>query len=196
MIKWLPLKPEKLVATMLYLAHRVNDPTKWRIGKLLFLADFAHLGRYGRPIVGGCYCAMPNGPVPSEALELMNGLLTGAVRPDFWHTNVESAFEIKPGQYPLFFAKVEPDMEELSESDIEVLDEVIEKFGKLIFSRLSEIVHAMPAYVRATERKPDSKNPDMDYEDFWEGNQFALHGTKELMQEDYALQKAFPDDAA
>lgn len=193
MITWLPLEPDKLVATMLYIARRVEDPTKWRIGKLVFLGDYVHLARYGRPVVGGRYCAMPNGPVPSEVLELMNNLVAGKVHPLFWTTNLEAAFTIKDGQYPLFVPKAEPDLNSLSASDIEVLEEVIQRYGRLNFWDMSNFVHSLPAYVRATEREPDSKNPDMDYEDFWDANPFANAGTKEQMVEDYNLKKAFPD---
>src|SRR5262249_4116120 len=53
MITRLPLDPEKLVTTMLYVASGVSDPTKFKIGKLIFLGDFIHIAQYGRPIVGG-----------------------------------------------------------------------------------------------------------------------------------------------
>ncbi|MGA9039746.1 MAG: Panacea domain-containing protein [Terriglobales bacterium] len=196
MITRLPLEPEKLVASMLYIAHRVSDPTKWRIGKLVFLGDFAHLARYGRPVVGGRYCAMPNGPVPSEVLGLMNGLLTRQIDPIFWGTNVENSFRVvEGGRYPHFVPTVEANLEALSESDIEVLDEMLKTYGSMSFGDLSGFVHGLPAYVRATEREPDSKNPDMDYEDFFEENPFSVDGTKAQMIEDYALNRAFPEVA-
>lgn len=193
MITRLPLDPEKLVAAMLYIASRVGDRTKWRIGKLIFLGDFAHLGRYGRPIVGGRYCAMPAGPVPSEALGLMNGILNHDIEYVFWGTGVESSFEIREdGIYPEFVPKIEPNLESLSDSDVEMLDKVIAEYGTWSFTRLSKFVHNLPAYVKATERQPDSKNPPMDYEEFFEDNPFAAPGSKEELIETYALSRAFP----
>jgi uncharacterized phage-associated protein len=192
MITRLPLDPEKLVAAMLYIAHRVTDPTKWRIGKLIFLGDFAHLGRYGRPIVGGRYCAMPNGPVPSEALNLMNGILNQDIEAVFWGTGVESSFEIGAGDYPLFIPKTEPNLEALSDSDVEMLDRVIADYGTMSFYGLSDFVHGLPAYLNATEREPDSRNPSMDYEEFFEDNPFVAPGSKEELIETYALSRAFP----
>lgn len=192
MITRLPLDPEKLVAAMLYIAARVADPTKWRIGKLIFLGDFAHLGKYGRPIVGGRYCAMPNGPVPSEALGLMNGILNQDIESVFWGTGVESSFEIRDGNYPMFIPKAEPDLEALSDSDVEMLDRVIAEYSTWSFKRLSKFVHDLPAYVRATEREPDSKNPAMDYEEFFEDNPFVTPGAREELIETYALSRAFP----
>jgi Protein of unknown function (DUF4065) len=192
MITRLPLDPDKLVAAMLYIAARVNDPTTWRIGKLIFLGDFAHVGRYGRPIVGGRYCAMPHGPVPSEALGLMNGILKQDIDPIFWETGVETQFDIRDGKYPEFIPKVKPNLECLSDSDVEMLDTVIAEYGRWNFGKLSNFVHRLPAYVRATEREPDSRNPPMDYEEFFEDNPFSVSGTKEELIENYVLSRAFP----
>jgi Protein of unknown function (DUF4065) len=46
--------------------------TKWRICKLLFLADKLHLLRYGRPITGDAYYAMKLGPVPTNVLNVLD----------------------------------------------------------------------------------------------------------------------------
>jgi len=193
MITRLPLDPEKLVAAMLYIASRLSDPTKFKIGKMIFLSDFAHVGKYGRPIVGGRYCAMPNGPVPSEALNLLNGILKGDIAPEFWATGVESAFDVKDEQYPRFIPKKSPDMSVLSESDIEVLDSIIGQYGNWTFWNLMDFTHSLPAYMKAVERGPDSRNPAIDYEDFFEQNPFAVAGTKEELLENYALSRAFPE---
>ena len=44
---------------------------KLKLVKLIFFADREHLHRYGRPIVGGRYVAMPLGPVASQCLDDM-----------------------------------------------------------------------------------------------------------------------------
>jgi uncharacterized phage-associated protein len=193
MITRLPLDPEKLVAVVLYVSSRVVDPTKFKIGKLIFLGDFAHVGKYGRPIVGGRYCAMPNGPVPPEVLDLLNGILKGDIAPEFWATGIESAFEVKDGQYPQFIAKAAPDVSVLSESDIELLDGVLEEYGNWSFGKLMKFTHSLPAYMKAVERGQDSRNPAIDYEDFFEENPFVVAGTKEELLENYALSRAFPE---
>ena len=193
MITRLPLDPEKLVAAMLYVAARVKDPTKFKIGKLLFLGDFAHVGHYGRPIVGGRYCAMPNGPVPSEALDLMNGIISGDIAPAFWGTGVEAAFEIREGQYPEFVPKTSPNMTVLSDSDASILERVIAEYGNWTFWKLMEFTHALPAYMKAVERGQDSRNPAIDYEDFFDDNPYLVPGTKQELLENYALSRAFPE---
>ena len=193
MITRLPFDPEKLVATVLYVSSRIPDPTKFKIGKLVFLGDFAHLARYGRPIVGGRYVAMPNGPVPSEILDLLNSIVGHDIAPPFWGTGIENALEVKDGQYPQFVAKAEPDLSVFSDSDIEMLDAVISEYGRWNFWRLVEFTHSLPAYMKATERDPDSKNPAIDYEDFFEQNPFVVSGAKEELLENYALSRAFPE---
>lgn len=193
MITRLPLDPEKLVAAILYIASHVSDPTKFRIGKLLFLGDFAHVAKYGRPIVGGRYCAMPNGPVPSEALDLLNGVRSGDVAPVFWGTGIEEAVEVRDGQYPQFVPRVKPDLSVFSESDIEILDKVIADYGTWNFWQLMNYTHSLPAYMKAAEREPDSRNPAIDYEDFFEDNPFVVPGAKEELLENYALSRVFPE---
>ena len=45
--------------------------TQYDIVKSLFLADKAHLNRYGRPITFDNYFAMKDGPVPNLAYNLL-----------------------------------------------------------------------------------------------------------------------------
>jgi uncharacterized phage-associated protein len=193
MITRLPFDPERLVTAMLYVAARVCDPTKFKIGKIIFLADFVHIAKYGRAIVGGRYCALPNGPVPSEVLDLLNGLITGDIAPEFWGTRIETKLQVSGDPYPTFLPKTKPDMSMLSESDVEILDKVIAEFGDWSFRRLVEFTHSLPAYMKAAEREPDSRNPAMDYEDFFEGNSYVVPGTKQELLENYALSRAFPE---
>jgi hypothetical protein len=194
MITRLPLDNEKLVAAILYIARHVGDPTKYKICKLIFLGDFVHVGRYGRPVVGGRHCAMPNGPVPSEALKLLNAILSDDIEPAFWSTGVDSAFHIRQtDKNPEFQPQVQPDTSVLSDSDLEVLDEVLRMWGEWDFGQLFELTHSLPAYERATEREPDSSNPAMDYEDFFEKNPYARPGSKDELIENYALSRAFPE---
>lgn len=193
MITRLPLDPEKLVAVMLYVASGVSDPTKFKIGKLIFLGDFIHTAKHGRPIVGGRYCAMPNGPVPSEVLDLLSGLMSGDIAPEFWATGIETAFQLSGDPYPTFVPKARPNMSLLSDSDVEILDEVIAQFGNWNFQKLVEFTHSLPAYMKAAEREQDSRNPAIDYEDFFEGNSHVVPGTKQELLENYALSRAFPE---
>jgi len=94
----------------------------YTVMKLLYLADREHLCRYGRFIVGDTYAAMAQGPVPSTIYEIMKYLrnerspLTGAEDAhQFLSYSPEHELE----------ALRDPELGELSESDLECLDHVI-----------------------------------------------------------------------
>lgn len=196
MITTLPLDPEKLLAVILYLTNRTKS-TKFVLCKLLFLADAIHLAKYGRPILGGRYNAMPNGPVPSEALDLMNNVESGKKLPIALRSlgDIRKLFCLEDGKHPILVALQNPDLDFLSITDKEVLDLVVDKFSKRPVSFLWKLTHRAPAYVNATEREPDSSNPVMAFDDFFEGNKYVRPGAKEELLENYVLSHAFPASA-
>jgi len=125
-----------------YDADRARHATLWllkqhgtldhiKLLKLVFLADVEHLSRYGRPIVGGAYFAMEHGPVASELydeLKLRRIPGTAAVT-DFMLRGVE-----------------EPNEDHLSETDVEVLRDVNERYGTWDRYRLSNHTHTFEAW--------------------------------------------------
>jgi len=126
--------PQKAVEVLLYLAERCSDV--YTALKVLYFADKMHLARYGRLICGDSYVAMSHGPVPSGAYDLIK-----VARGDGWcHHNVpvEKAFTIEDNHItPLRRA----DLEWLSESDIECLDDAIGEYGHLPFAELRKRSH-------------------------------------------------------
>ena len=65
-------QPLKAIAAIEVLALRnVPELSKYKIAKLIFLADKLHLVQYGRTITGDKYCAMEHGPVPSSVYALL-----------------------------------------------------------------------------------------------------------------------------
>lgn len=134
----------KGIATVLYVALKLgNSPRKpdmHRIFKILYFADQKHLARFGRPVIGDTYIAMKDGPVPSRVYDMFKDVrdhITG---------EFERFFDVQ-GYYVT--PKCEPDIDELSESDIEALDESIAENGKLGFSTLRTKSHD-DAYERST----------------------------------------------
>ena len=108
----------KAVETILYLAQKVSDPDIYGICKLLYLVDKTSLEKYGRFIFGESYFAMKEGPTPSNVYDLLKQV----------------------AQAPVYGLKVEgnqviplrnPDLDYLSESDIECLDQIISVYGKV-----------------------------------------------------------------
>lgn len=113
---------EKAVAAISYLVSSTGE-TMYPVLKMLYLADKLHLEKYGRFIVGDHYVAMEKGPVPSVTYDMLK-----YVRGDrrFFDDGqlAKAAFDLDK-QSHRFTIKLDPNVDALSESDIECLDEVV-----------------------------------------------------------------------
>lgn len=134
-----------------YLAQHCADLTRMKVSKLLFFADKTHLLWYGRPVLGDRYIKMEFGPVPSFAYNLMKRDDRAAVEDQevFDRYLSVDGNDIK--------AKMPPDLNHLSETDLEALDFVLEHYGHLTPAQLSRISHNEPAWREA------GMNDEMDY---------------------------------
>jgi hypothetical protein len=104
--------------------------------------------------VADTFIAMPNGPVPSTLYDFIKGNLDEAGDPDA----ITQALEISRGQYSRIRARREPDLDTLSPSDIECLDEAIALCRRYTrpggFSALSSLTHQERAYLTAPTNGP------------------------------------------
>ena len=178
----------KALAAITYIASRdVPELSKGKMCKLVFLTDKYHLVRFGRPVTGDCYYAIPNGPIPSAILKRLDALeerekdngLTGVLELD------------RAYQYPRISAEHPVEMDNLSESDVSALERTLRLFGKMGFAELSAITHAMPAYSKAWERRGGAKSFPMVFEDFFEEDDEAVVGVLEEVIENDLLIKVF-----
>ena len=107
--------------------------------KILYFSDNEHLSRWGRSITGDSYIKMEFGPVPSCVYDMLK-----AVRGDsFFAPQVK---DIRDNLFHFVNQKdiqltSAPDMDYLSESEVEILDKYITKFKSLTFQQVSEISH-------------------------------------------------------
>lgn len=106
----------KATEAILYLANKLNDPGKYVICKLLYLADKCSLEKYGRFIFGDSYSAMREGATPSNAYDL----LKEAAKTPVNGISVQGNRVI-----PLR----KPDLDYLSKSDVECLEQIINTPG-------------------------------------------------------------------
>jgi uncharacterized phage-associated protein len=106
----------KAIETILYLANKISDSDIYGICKLLYLADKISLERYGRFIFGESYFALKEGATPSNAYDL----LKQATNPTYEGLKVEGNQVIGLREAKLDY---------LSDSDIECLDIIINKYG-------------------------------------------------------------------
>ncbi|MCX7313464.1 MAG: Panacea domain-containing protein [Alphaproteobacteria bacterium] len=169
-------KLDKIVELLLYLAKRRPGADKYQAVKFLYLTDREHFQRYGRPITFDDYYAMWYGPVASNALDLLHE--------DYWtlrRAGINSLpFKTERGYVKFKSGK---DTETVfiraplravndsifSKSDIEVFDEIIEKYGDASFDELFEMTHKHPAYLNAWNNKPEGqKRAPMAYDDMIE----------------------------
>lgn len=142
----------RIEAAILYLLASAQELSQYDIVKSLFLADRAHMNKYGRPITFDNYVAMEHGPVPSMAYDALKPEY--AYRQRFGHerpwTSIPDPANPKANR---FTALRKPRLEYLSETDREELDAALAMVRSLTFPQLRRLTHEDPAYVEAWERR-------------------------------------------
>jgi uncharacterized phage-associated protein len=172
---------EKFTNALAYFASRgVNDLTKLKAVKLLYLADRYHLFRYGRPIVGDRYVAMDLGPVPEDAFQLISRVIEPAEVDDPQRTRALERLEVYRGfmrqySYPVLRARTAPDLSVFSESEIEALDATIREHGSQPARTLVDLTHEHRAYKRANAGRVPGSSVELPYEFFFEDAPEAAH---------------------
>jgi len=183
---------EKVLAAIVFVSSSgIPDLTKYKIGKLLFLADKFHLVRYGRTITGDRICAMEYGPVLSQTLDILNDALANkhedprtarlaeqvTINRVYHNPHFASVADFDPGVY-------------LSKSDLSALKHVLDEHGHKSFEELKALTHEMFAYKKAWSER-DNSAPTIRYEDLFVEDGDAIEGALEEMQENFALRSAF-----
>ncbi|MDQ3624138.1 MAG: Panacea domain-containing protein [Verrucomicrobiota bacterium] len=108
--------------------------------KLLYLADREALLRWGRPISTDRYVSMDRGPVLSRVLDLTtNGEDPGT--PSIWVSSIT-----EPRNYEVEL-KGDAGDDELSEAEIQLLDQVFAQHGKMSRWDLVKLTHALPEWI-------------------------------------------------
>ena len=134
----------KLVQAMAYIASKQPDHTidAWKAYKLLWIADRYHLRQYGRMITGAIYHAMPHGPVPSDAKNIIDGMpLSYMTAIDGYAEKYIRKTSPKSRHYQ---STEEQDLRVFSKSDLDALDKVLEVYGKWDCRQLEEFSHQYP----------------------------------------------------
>ena len=123
------LKQQKAINSLLYVISRLDKADTHKTYKILYFADQKHLVRYGRPIIGDTYVKMPYGPVPSFVKDVVD-------------ENIKGLEEVT-AKYNKFYLKAlqEVNLDFLSETDVECLDEALEENKLLSFDDLTEKSH-------------------------------------------------------
>lgn len=183
-------------AALLYLASKeLPRFDKYRAVKLMFLADREHLLRFGRPITGDSYNALPFGPTGDRVLDLLGELesvtLEGELPRSPEVAELFQSLEVAEDEYSTCHAKVEPDWDALSKSDIKVLDHVVEEHGYKSFEELKNFTNALKAYQRAWREGETRGKFPMAFDEFFAEEPEKQDFLKELV-ENQAIAAAFP----
>lgn len=135
----------KTLNAILFFANKEKSKSinRLKLMKLLWLSDRIHLNKFGRLILKDKYCALPNGPVPSSALNYSN-----YSQEDFFDV---SSFNIK--------AKADANHDFFSKSDLKVMDQVWEKFGSMSQFELKDFSHKFPEWLRYKTELEDKYSP-------------------------------------
>lgn len=132
--------PQKAVEYLLYLAAHVQNADMHKLLKLRYFADKLHLSRYGMLASGDRYVAMERGPVASQTYDLLkavrdkNPMLLGVPG------NAAAAEALDVSGYSVTALR-EPNLDYLSRSDIECMNEAIRLYGQMPFGKLTDASH-------------------------------------------------------
>lgn len=157
---------------------------KMKALKLIYFADRFHLRKYGRLITNDIYYAMDYGPVPSnvkdiaEATSFLGDSEKGYSSQYIIPIDSITLQSVKPVDDNLF-----------SDSDMEALDYIWERFGHLDQFELAEITHEYPEWKRHKKALDLDTRIQMYLEDFFDDPDADVDRCFELSEQDKALRR-------
>jgi uncharacterized phage-associated protein len=132
-----PKKATQAGAILLHLHG--NEMGNYCFIKMLYLADRESFERWGEPITGDNVVSMEHGPVLSKIYDLTKGN-----RPslrEFWASFISDADEANR-----VTLNGNPGNDELSPSEIKVLERIHEKFKSFTWKQMKDFCHDLPEY--------------------------------------------------
>ncbi|MEY4203784.1 MAG: hypothetical protein RL013_1487 [Bacteroidota bacterium] len=130
------LNIEKTLHSVLFVLQRLGGRSDFhKVFKILYFADQKHLTTYGTPISGDIYVAMAHGPVPSKLYDIFKDTRESALADKTY----KNYFDVINGHF--ISANMQPNLEVLSQSNLECLEEAITENQHLSFAELTEKSH-------------------------------------------------------
>jgi uncharacterized phage-associated protein len=119
-----------------YLNRSGGKMDKLKLIRMLYLTERESLEARGRPIFYDEFYSFKDGPICSNALDCLNGYLDKGI----W-----SSYVRREGSKEVLLvtehAKEDVEMDELSESDLDIVDSVWNKFGWMSTSQIRKWTH-------------------------------------------------------
>lgn len=155
---------QKIKAVVLYILQHAGGYMDYiHLFKIMYFSQQKHLTIYAMPLMADTFAAKKHGPVPTLTYKVMRGLegkaaITSKELKDF----VESLFITMQDGHPVVHIKegVLCDTDELSTSNIKMLDSAIEKYKDMNSFDLSDLSHDtawLNAWSKTEETGEDTK---------------------------------------
>lgn len=137
------LNKYKTLAAMLYLVKRAGGELDYyKLVKMMYIADREHLRRKGHTVTRDFYVRMPHGSTGSKTLEMLQGV-KGEHNKDVQLREFASPHFCVEGVKPNFkvIAFSDPDLDELSSSELQALSEAFDLIYPMSFSEARDVAH-------------------------------------------------------
>jgi uncharacterized phage-associated protein len=137
------LEVEKCLQVLKYITKKHLKPDIYNVLKMLYFADKIHLLKYGKLIAPDKYVKLEYGPVPSLCYDILKFVRGTSNHPfdEGIKEEIEVYEEPKTGKKDKLRNLTEPELEYLSNTNIECLEEAIRKYGRLGFGDLKKLSH-------------------------------------------------------
>ncbi len=130
---------KKLTELVLYILCKTGGVDFYHIFKILYFAEMKHLAKWGSGIVPDEFCALKYGPVPTRLYDAVKELgRNGMKLSEDLSEVVKFAGEDAPN---VLLPRREVNMQFLSKSEIEALDESIGEHESMTFDQLMRKSH-------------------------------------------------------
>ena len=136
---------KKAVQAINYIVKNSDKKYKTEIIKLLFLSDRSHFRKYGSTITGDTYKAQPYGPVTIETKNMIDSIADGednSAISDF----LEIKRDIEDSTKIEVRSRGDVNKKYLSKTNLEVLEEILDKYGSKTRQELIDFTHTLPEW--------------------------------------------------
>lgn len=145
---------DKIKAVVLYILEKSGGTLDHiTLFKKMYFAQQLYLVRYGRVIFNDSFRGFKRGPVPTFTYKSFLSALDNLTNATADIRHFDSSFvqtEVSGVKY--VHSGESPDMDELAEAEVEVINEILAKTKDMSAEELSELSHRDSAWIQANDR--------------------------------------------
>lgn len=130
---------QKLTEIVLYILNKTKGLDYYRVFKVIYFANVAHLVKYGFRMTTDEFCALPDGPVPSVLYDCIKDEVH--CDKDLKAMIQDSIAKGNEDAYYMLTARREADMDYLSAAEVEEIDRSIRENAYLPYNKLKKKSH-------------------------------------------------------